>query len=262
MFPLKDDIPTRRFPVLTVAIIVPACSSTSCSSTAAGRSGRAGERARARVRRDPLRADPSRRCGTTRRAGRMPGRGGVTGTPDQAPWRDRSSPPCSCTAACCTWRATCCSCGSSATTSRTRWAGRGSSPSTCSGGWRRSARRCWSTPRRPCRPWGRAARSPAVLGGYALLYPRARVMTIIFIIFFFTIVRLPALLVLGLWILIQIAFGAGGPVAAAGERGRRGGLLRAHRRLRFRPGWRSSCSPTTFTRTTTPSGAYPCTDGS
>ncbi len=48
----------------------------------------------------------------------------------------------------------------------------------------------------------------AVLGGYAVLYPHARVLTIIFIIIFFTIVRLPALLVLGLWILIQIAYGA------------------------------------------------------
>ena len=31
----------------------------------------------------------------------------------------------------------------------------------------------------------------AVLGGYILLYPRARVITLIFIIFFFTIVEMP-----------------------------------------------------------------------
>ncbi len=48
----------------------------------------------------------------------------------------------------------------------------------------------------------------AVLGGYALLYPRARVVTLIFIIIIFTIVELPALLVLGLWFLIQLAYGA------------------------------------------------------
>jgi membrane associated rhomboid family serine protease len=47
----------------------------------------------------------------------------------------------------------------------------------------------------------------AVLGGYILLYPRARVVTVIFIIFFFTILELPAMLVLGLWFLQQIAFG-------------------------------------------------------
>jgi membrane associated rhomboid family serine protease len=47
----------------------------------------------------------------------------------------------------------------------------------------------------------------AVLGGYILLYPRARVVTVIFIIFFFTIVELPALLILGFWFLQQIFFG-------------------------------------------------------
>jgi membrane associated rhomboid family serine protease len=47
----------------------------------------------------------------------------------------------------------------------------------------------------------------AVLGGYILLYPQARVITVIFIIFFFTILELPALLVLGLWFLEQVAFG-------------------------------------------------------
>jgi membrane associated rhomboid family serine protease len=50
----------------------------------------------------------------------------------------------------------------------------------------------------------------AVLGGYILLYPRARVITVIFIIFFFTIVELPAMLILGFWFLQQVAFGAYG----------------------------------------------------
>jgi membrane associated rhomboid family serine protease len=59
----------------------------------------------------------------------------------------------------------------------------------------------------------------AVLGGYALLYPKARVITLIFIIIIFTIVELPALLVLGLWFLIQLAYGAaelGQPVGGSG----------------------------------------------
>jgi membrane associated rhomboid family serine protease len=50
----------------------------------------------------------------------------------------------------------------------------------------------------------------AVLGGYILLYPRARVLTLIFIILFFTVVELPAILVLGFWFATQIAFGAAG----------------------------------------------------
>jgi membrane associated rhomboid family serine protease len=46
-----------------------------------------------------------------------------------------------------------------------------------------------------------------VLGGYVLLYPRAKVVTLIFIIFFFTIVELPALLILGFWFVQQVLFG-------------------------------------------------------
>ncbi len=47
----------------------------------------------------------------------------------------------------------------------------------------------------------------AVLGGYAILYPRARVITLVLIIFFVTFVELPALLVLGLWFLLQVLYG-------------------------------------------------------
>ena len=48
----------------------------------------------------------------------------------------------------------------------------------------------------------------AVLGGYLLRHPRARVVTVIFIVFFFTIIELPALLVLGFWFAQQVLFGA------------------------------------------------------
>src|ERR1700729_146824 len=39
----------------------------------------------------------------------------------------------------------------------------------------------------------------AVLGGYIVLYPRARVLTFVFIILFFTVIELPALWMLGIW---------------------------------------------------------------
>jgi membrane associated rhomboid family serine protease len=58
-----------------------------------------------------------------------------------------------------------------------------------------------------------------VLGAYALLYPRARVVTVIFIIIFFTVVTLPALLVLGLWFLLQVAYGAADVAQPAGGSG-------------------------------------------
>jgi membrane associated rhomboid family serine protease len=43
-----------------------------------------------------------------------------------------------------------------------------------------------------------------VLGAYARLYPRARVVTVVFIIIIFTVITLPAVLVLGVWFLLQL----------------------------------------------------------
>ena len=56
----------------------------------------------------------------------------------------------------------------------------------------------------------------AVLGAYARLYPRARVVTVVIIIIFFTIVTLPALLVLGLWFLLQLLPAFSEPVSDTG----------------------------------------------
>ncbi len=58
-----------------------------------------------------------------------------------------------------------------------------------------------------------------VLGGYLLLYPRARVVTAIFIILFFTLIEIPAFLVLGFWFVQQIAFGALNLTSGAQEGG-------------------------------------------
>ena len=58
-----------------------------------------------------------------------------------------------------------------------------------------------------------------VLGAYALLYPRARVVTLILIIIFFTIVELPALWVLGGWFVLQLLYGAADVAQPAGSSG-------------------------------------------
>jgi membrane associated rhomboid family serine protease len=55
-----------------------------------------------------------------------------------------------------------------------------------------------------------------VLGAYARLYPHARVVTVIIIIIFFTIVTLPALLVLGLWFLLQLLPAFSEPIGNTG----------------------------------------------
>jgi membrane associated rhomboid family serine protease len=59
----------------------------------------------------------------------------------------------------------------------------------------------------------------ATLGGYILLYPRARVFAVILIVFFFTIVELPAWVMLGIWFAEQAIFSAtklGDPTGGGG----------------------------------------------
>jgi membrane associated rhomboid family serine protease len=48
----------------------------------------------------------------------------------------------------------------------------------------------------------------AVLGGYILLYPRARILSLVFIFFFVTIIEVPAVFLLGFWFLQQVYFGS------------------------------------------------------
>lgn len=48
-----------------------------------------------------------------------------------------------------------------------------------------------------------------VLGAYLLLYPRARVLTAIIIVIFVELVRIPAVIVIGVWFLLQLASGVG-----------------------------------------------------
>jgi membrane associated rhomboid family serine protease len=58
-----------------------------------------------------------------------------------------------------------------------------------------------------------------VLGGYVVLYPLARVVTVVLIPFLFTLVEVPALAVIALWFVLQGVLGtldlaiAGGFVA-------------------------------------------------
>lgn len=47
-----------------------------------------------------------------------------------------------------------------------------------------------------------------VLGAYLLLYPRARILTLLFFGFFVEMVRIPAAVLLSIWIIIQVLSGA------------------------------------------------------
>jgi rhomboid family protein len=55
-----------------------------------------------------------------------------------------------------------------------------------------------------------------VLGAYAILYPRARIVTAVILIFFITLIELPALWVLGGWFLLQILDASFQPLGGGG----------------------------------------------
>ncbi len=59
----------------------------------------------------------------------------------------------------------------------------------------------------------------AVLGGYILLYPRARVLTLVFIVFFVTIIEVPAIFLLGFWFAEQVFLGLEGLTNTVGGEG-------------------------------------------
>jgi membrane associated rhomboid family serine protease len=46
-----------------------------------------------------------------------------------------------------------------------------------------------------------------ILGAYLLIYPRAKVLTLVPLVVYFRVVRLPAFVVLGIWIVLQIVNG-------------------------------------------------------
>jgi membrane associated rhomboid family serine protease len=58
-----------------------------------------------------------------------------------------------------------------------------------------------------------------VLGGYLLLFPHARVLTVVLIIFFFTVIEIPAAILLAVWFVLQFlpALGQVTTSAAGGE---------------------------------------------
>jgi membrane associated rhomboid family serine protease len=58
-----------------------------------------------------------------------------------------------------------------------------------------------------------------VLGAYILLHPRATVRTLIFLGFFVTILHIPAMVVLGLWFVMQFFSAAATSAAATGAQG-------------------------------------------
>jgi len=58
-----------------------------------------------------------------------------------------------------------------------------------------------------------------VLGAYLLLYPRARITTLIIFVFFIRLIKIPAVVVLSFWIIYQFLYGISSLAAQTGEGG-------------------------------------------
>lgn len=59
----------------------------------------------------------------------------------------------------------------------------------------------------------------AVLGAYILLHPRAKVLTLIFLVFFVTLIEIPAMALLGIWFVLQLLPAIGAPTDITGGDG-------------------------------------------
>ncbi|HEY3092959.1 MAG TPA: rhomboid family intramembrane serine protease [Vicinamibacterales bacterium] len=58
-----------------------------------------------------------------------------------------------------------------------------------------------------------------VMGAYFVLYPRSRIVTLIPLFFFFQVIEVPAILFLGIWFIMQFISGLGSIVTVAGNTG-------------------------------------------
>jgi membrane associated rhomboid family serine protease len=58
-----------------------------------------------------------------------------------------------------------------------------------------------------------------VMGAYFVLYPRSRILTLVPIFFFIQLIEVPAIFFLGIWFVMQFLSGVGSIASAAGERG-------------------------------------------
>jgi membrane associated rhomboid family serine protease len=210
LFPVKDDIPTRRFPVLTVAIIVICCFVYFVVEQGLWELGATGNERVVEYGAIPYEiTHPGKECAEVSGQLVCEGQPGVSGSaPEQAPW----------------WVTLFTAMfmhGSLLHLGGNMlflWIFGNNIEDSMSeyrfvafyllGGLVATAAQVAVDPNAAVPTVGASGAIAAVLGGYAVLYPRARVVTVVFIIIFFTIIELPALLVLGFWILMQLFLGA------------------------------------------------------
>jgi membrane associated rhomboid family serine protease len=220
MFPIKDSIPTRRFPILTIALIV-ACVVVYFAFQGGGWTAGDNENTVEYGAIPYELTHPGDECGLTA-GGRLAceGEEGVTGSaPDQPP----------------AWLTLLTAMfmhggilhlagnmlflwvfGNNIEDSMSRWR---FLLFYLLGGLAATFAHVLAGPDSAVPTIGASGAIAAVLGAYLLLFPRARVVTLIFIVFFFTIIELPALFVLGAWFVLQLLYGAADAAQPVGEGG-------------------------------------------
>jgi membrane associated rhomboid family serine protease len=67
-----------------------------------------------------------------------------------------------------------------------------------------------------------------VMGAYFVLYPKSRIVTLIPLFFFFQVIEVPAILFLGIWFIMQFLSGVGSIVTAVGGQSGGGVAVWAH----------------------------------
>jgi rhomboid family protein len=72
---------------------------------------------------------------------------------------------------------------------------------------------CYAMPESRAPMIGASGAIAGVLGGYLMLFPRARIMTLVMIPFFWPILAVPAWIFLGGWFIAQLLFNAGSNIA-------------------------------------------------
>jgi membrane associated rhomboid family serine protease len=74
----------------------------------------------------------------------------------------------------------------------------------------------WLNPDSPVPMVGASGAISAIMGAYVVLYPKARIDTLFFFIIFIRVIPLPAWMILGYWLLLQIASTASMPATGGG----------------------------------------------
>jgi len=81
----------------------------------------------------------------------------------------------------------------------------------------------WANPNSPVPMVGASGAIAGVMGAYFVMYPRSRIVTLIPIFFFIQLVEIPAVVFLGLWFLLQFLSGLGS-AALSPDAGISGGI--------------------------------------